>query len=262
MESEQQLIERAAAAVSACDWTIGECASLWCRAYARGRTDADFGALVGMSGDQIFQRRRVWETFGDVRENHPNIKHKHFYVALTWNDAAECLAWADEQDATVAEMKAWRRMQRGEDLSTEASDDELPGDRISEPARNFEPASDPHVERGGSAVQDRTTEQEARRAAPSMMATLGDDSTDEAYAPFRTGAATATKPRPEDDAGDGATRDAVLIRKTCVTVGKVILKTDDARQFVTELLAECWRAAPGDTADAIKLFIQDKPLCQ
>ena len=64
--SEEELISRAQMAVSQCNWVLGECAASWTQRYARGRTDADFGQMVGLSSDQIYQRRRVWETFGDV----------------------------------------------------------------------------------------------------------------------------------------------------------------------------------------------------
>ena len=118
--SEEQLVSRAIDAVSQCRWVVGECAAQWTQRYARGRTDADFGLLIGLSGDQIYQRRRVWEAFADVRAMFTQLKWSHFYAALTWEDAQDCLYWADENRATVAEMKAWRRAQRGEDLTAEA----------------------------------------------------------------------------------------------------------------------------------------------
>lgn len=117
LATEDQLITRAQQALSTCNWVIGECASEWTQRYAKGRTDADFGNLIGLSGDQVYQRRRVWQTYSDVRENYPRLKWSHFYVALTWDDAAECLQWANDMESTVAEMKAWRRAQHGEDLS-------------------------------------------------------------------------------------------------------------------------------------------------
>src|SRR5688572_12106145 len=118
-ESETELVARAQNAVSACNWTVGECAASWTKRFARGRTDADFATMVGLSPDQIYQRRRVAETFGDVRAEYPSLKWSHFYVGLNWDDAPECLQWADENEATVAEMKAWRRALRGEDLTEE-----------------------------------------------------------------------------------------------------------------------------------------------
>lgn len=123
--TEQDLIERAQNALNQCNWVIGECAAQWTKRYAKGRTDNDFGAKIGLSGDQVYQRRRVWESFSDVHAEYANVKWSHFYAALNWDDAAECLQWADEMQATVAEMKAWRRAQRGEDL-TEQADGEVP----------------------------------------------------------------------------------------------------------------------------------------
>jgi len=116
-ESEEILIERARGALSNCNWVIGECAARWTEKYAKGRTDADFGNQIGLSSDQIFQRRRVWENFHDVREEYPHLKWSHFYVSLNWEDSAECLSWAVENQATVAQMRAWRRSVHGEDLT-------------------------------------------------------------------------------------------------------------------------------------------------
>jgi len=118
-ETEAQLIARALSALSECRWTVGECASAWTTRYARGRTDADFANLVGLTADQIYQRRRVWESFAALRPEFPTLKWSHFYSALAWDDALECLQWAAGNEATVAEMKAWRRVQRGEDLMEE-----------------------------------------------------------------------------------------------------------------------------------------------
>jgi len=134
-ESEDELVDQARGAVSRCNWTVGECAAKWTRKYARGRTDGDFAALVGLSADQVYQRRRVWEAFGDVADEYPTLKWSHFYIALRWDDATECLQWAVENQATVAEMKAWRRVQRGEDETEAAPADPWVGD----PAIRFVP---------------------------------------------------------------------------------------------------------------------------
>jgi hypothetical protein len=122
-ETEDQLIHRAQQALSRCNWEIGECAAQWTTKFARGRTDGDFGALIGLSGDQVYQRRRVWETFSDVHDQYSQLKWSHFYAAINWDDSAECLQWANDMGATVAEMKAWRRAQRGEDLSQPAAEE-------------------------------------------------------------------------------------------------------------------------------------------
>lgn len=116
-QNEFELIAKAVIAMSDCNWIVGEAAAKWMRRFSRCRSDSDFGELVGMSGDQIFQRRRVWESFADVKQNFPSLKWSHFYVAITWHDAPEMLQWAEEQGATVAEMRAWRRAVHGIDLT-------------------------------------------------------------------------------------------------------------------------------------------------
>jgi hypothetical protein len=132
-KTEVGLIATARAAISDCNWTIGECAVLWCQQYARGRTDADFGAAIGLSGDKVYKCRRVFEAFDNgvsapVRNFFPKLKWSHFYAALTWDEAAahESLTWANHNEATVAELKAWHRIQTGEqdtDDSEEPEDD-------------------------------------------------------------------------------------------------------------------------------------------
>jgi hypothetical protein len=124
IETEEQLVSRAQEAVSLCRWVVGECASKWTQRYARGRTDGDFAALIGLTGDQVYQRRRVWESFATLRSEFPPLKWSHFYAALNWEDARSCLSWAAETDSTVAEMRAWRRAQRGEDLSIDSVEDD------------------------------------------------------------------------------------------------------------------------------------------
>ncbi|QDT65943.1 helix-turn-helix domain-containing protein [Calycomorphotria hydatis] len=126
--TEQELIETAQVAVSRCNWLVGECAAEWTKRYARGRTDADFARLVGLSSDQVYQRRRVWETFSDVFEEYASLRWSHFYVALNWDDAAECLQWAEENEATVADLRAWRRLSHGEEEEQEPPADAFAGD--------------------------------------------------------------------------------------------------------------------------------------
>ncbi len=81
-ETEELLISKAREAVSQCNWVVGECAANWTQRYARGRTDAEFGQMVGLSGDQIFQRRRVWEAFGNAHEKFPALKVWPFDMPL------------------------------------------------------------------------------------------------------------------------------------------------------------------------------------
>lgn len=200
-ESEQQLIERAQDALNQCNWVIGECAAQWTRRYAKGRTDCDFGAKIGLSGDQVFQRRRVWETFSDVRTEYGNVKWSHFYAALNWDDAAECLQWANEMQATIAEMKAWRRAQRGEDL-TEQGEEEAPFAESAveylSPTSGFvrDPEDESGTSRGSNGSRERSESSESSTVATAARGT----SSEEPYSPFgkdaRGSAPTATVDKP------------------------------------------------------------------
>jgi hypothetical protein len=111
-----------AAARSCCGdlWELGRLAAEWTQRHARGRTDADLARLIGddlVSADQVQQRRQVWERFAESRSQWPGLAWSHFYAALRWDDAADCLEWASALEATVAEMRAWRRVSHGEDAA-------------------------------------------------------------------------------------------------------------------------------------------------
>jgi hypothetical protein len=70
--------------------------------------------MVGMERQRVQERRQAYEMFGDVYRLRGNLKWTHFRLAMAWPDTEEFLGWAQENKATVAEMKAWRR---GEDLT-------------------------------------------------------------------------------------------------------------------------------------------------
>ena len=199
-ETEEQLVQRAQAAVSHCNWEVGLCAMNWTQKYARGRTDADFAAMVGLSADQVYQRRRVAEGFSDLQETFSSLKWSHYYSAVNWDDARECLQWADENQATVAEMKAWRRAIRGEDLTAEPAPDEFGGD----PAIMHLSGSPAEVREVGelepAGKTDTANGNEGDRAATVAAAARGTDGED--YAPFRSGAASPA-PGEQPAAGPG-----------------------------------------------------------
>lgn len=202
-ESEDQLISTARDAVSQCNWVVGECACKWTQKFARGRTDADFGQLVGLTGDQIYQRRRVWEAFGKSYQNFPGLKWSFFYVALNWDDAEDCLQWAQDSDATVAEMRAWRKAQKGEDLFAESSEGysewafplggidtaRVPLTAVVDPSQFVPSGQGPRA--GMVAAGER---------APAATMAVAARESGENYAPFRADAATAPV-AVRDDAG-------------------------------------------------------------
>ncbi|MCA9079186.1 MAG: hypothetical protein KDA58_01455 [Planctomycetaceae bacterium] len=212
-QTEDQLVARAQQALSSCNWTIGECAAEWTQRYSRGRTDADFGQLIGLSGDQVYQRRRVWETFADVYGEYSELKWSHFYVSLNWDDASECLQWANETEATVAEMKAWRRAQRGEDLSQPAEEEapfDLPSEFLTATSGTMREAGIDEFERGeGSAMALAGERGETAMSANRQVG--GDD-----YAPFGAGARGSAPGADERNPAEATTEQ--IIKRICSTL--------------------------------------------
>lgn len=193
-ETEEQLVSRAQEAISQSRWVVGECATRWTRRYARGRTDADFGALIGLTGDQVYQRRRVWETFHELQPQFTFIKWSHFYTVLNWDDARECLQWAEDTKSTVAEMKAWRRAVRGEDLTTDPLPEELEGSAVQFLPTETSWVQDPATFGSGPARNEnrepsRSEDDRNRLSAARQLGEGGEE-----YTPFRQGAAS---PAPE-----------------------------------------------------------------
>jgi hypothetical protein len=220
--TEQDLIRTAQLALSRCNWVVGKCAADWTQRYARGRTDSDFAQLVGLSADQVYQRRRVWETFGDVYADYPSLRWSHFYVSLTWDDAPECLQWSDENGATVAEMRAWRRALRGEDLS-EVADESALGDDPSMGRLTALPADvrEPWDEDGqgsGSRNERRESSDDDVPFVSGSVTSANRETTagDGDYAPFRKDAASPP-PKSSGDDESASERPAGQIAKRVIS---------------------------------------------
>jgi len=236
-ETEAELVAKAQRAVSHCNWIVGECAADWTKKHARGRTDADFAALVGLSADQVYQRRRVWETFGDVYEQYSSLKWSHFYLALNWSDAPECLQWAEENQATVAEMKAWRRAINGEDLTSEPEPDQWAGD----PTISFVP-SEPTAVRDPDSFASTGSRGSSPRKPPERggegSETVAAVAREGEYSPFRKDAAS---PAPADRGGDVAVAERPQLSAD-KQIKKVTLALERMNQALTaELLKDARR---------------------
>jgi hypothetical protein len=221
-ETEDQIIRIAQQAISQCRWVVGDCAARWTQRHAKGRTDHDFGVLVGLSGDQIYQRRRVWETFSDVRNQFPGLRWSHFYSALNWDDAADCLQWAEETQATVAEMKAWRRALRGEDLTAEPEATEIqPANVVNyvNDERSF--VQDPGDFGAGGPRRPPMPTGSGGESDPARLATLARelDPIGDNYAPFHAGAITppAGESTEKTPATEALTPDQ-LAKRLCSTI--------------------------------------------
>jgi hypothetical protein len=136
-ESEAALIQAAKQAITTCNWKVGEAASNWTAKWAKGRTDADFGAAVDLTGDQVGQRRRVWERWGEKLIPYRNLSWSHFAVSVAWEDADTYLEWAYANQATVSEMKAYRHARTANEFLPPAG--ERGGDPFVEAGPNDDP---------------------------------------------------------------------------------------------------------------------------
>lgn len=126
-KTEDELIAAAQNAISESMWITGEAAYDWRRFYARGRSLSDFAIWIdsrrAITGEEIERRIKVWTRFGKTRHLYLNLRWAHFFAALEWDDAEKNLSWADQNIATPAEMRAWRRACRGEDLTVDTETD-------------------------------------------------------------------------------------------------------------------------------------------
>jgi hypothetical protein len=226
--TEQDLIRTAQLALSRCNWVVGKCAADWTQRYARGRTDSDFAQLVGLSADQVYQRRRVWETFGDVYADYTSLRWSHFYVGLTWDDAPECLQWADENGATVAEMRAWRRALRGEDLSEVADesalgDDPSMGRLAALPADVREPRDDENDRSGTRSERQDTFDDDVPFVSGSVSSANRETAAgDGDYAPFRKDAGTPPPKSSSDDETAGERPAGQIAKRVISTLERVV----------------------------------------
>jgi hypothetical protein len=109
----RQLVEK----IDDCKWQVGRLAHDWTQRFAKGRTDAEFAELVGLSEDQVQRRRKVFSTYGDVSASMRKLSWTHFVAVLAWDDADEWLAVADENGWSVATMKRMRNIQQRTDNS-------------------------------------------------------------------------------------------------------------------------------------------------
>lgn len=119
-KAEQQFrrfVEEAHAILGPTRWEIGRIASEIKEVC--GKSDAEIGDAIGLSKDQVRQRRNVWDRFSAAYPS-TRLDWTHFREALSWDDADDALAWAEENQANVAEMRAWHRVQNGEDISKPA----------------------------------------------------------------------------------------------------------------------------------------------
>jgi hypothetical protein len=152
--------------VSTTNWEKGQIISQWRAALVEAGADVSeysddvWSRQVGQVTPQHVGRlRRVFERFGDVRDEYAGLYWSHFQAALDWDDAEMWLEGAVQKHWSIADMRA----QRAEVLGTpndgqsldEALNSEL--DEDAESLSGLPPALEPSLDlvRGHSADEER-----------------------------------------------------------------------------------------------------------
>lgn len=113
--SVEELKQEGHKVTTASNWTFGEIAS---RLVAEHNwTDQQVADEFGKSQQSVNYARRIFERFYQRAGKHVFV-WRDWMKVVAWSDADKCLDWAEEQEATFAEMAAWRRAQNGEDIKT------------------------------------------------------------------------------------------------------------------------------------------------
>lgn len=108
------------------NWRIGCYFREWCRGQAGVpdiRLAQKFSEEAGLMTKDVELRGRVWDRFQRgyrvVRHLH-RLRWAHYAAAIDWTDemARQMLTWANDKDATVAEMRAYHRALIGTDQET------------------------------------------------------------------------------------------------------------------------------------------------
>lgn len=114
VSSESQILEKALTAMHHASWVIGECAVEWCNLGGDHTIEA-FADHLDMTVRQVQERKAVFEKFGIAYKSCENLNWSHFRQAARWPDAVDFLEWAEDTNATVREMEAYRRVKLGLD---------------------------------------------------------------------------------------------------------------------------------------------------
>ncbi len=161
--------------VSTTNWEKGEIILSWRQALIDAEapvsdySDEAWSRRVGnVTPQHVGRLRRVYERFGNVREEYRGLFWSHFQAALDWEDAELWLEGAVQNDWSISEMRHKRWETRGalaeEEPTAEDASAEVPWDEDSEAedagevtTGTMETAHDPER---GEASADRSDDDE------------------------------------------------------------------------------------------------------
>lgn len=109
---ELTLIREAQKAISDTNWTLGRVADAWLTNFANGESLEKLAQILKTNHAWLVAYCRVWRRFANERAKFPHLRWVHFLMVEDFDDWQECLEWANEHQATVEEMFAWRMLQK------------------------------------------------------------------------------------------------------------------------------------------------------
>ena len=144
---------------------------------------------------------------------------------------AKRLQWAEENEATVAEMKAWRRALKGEDLTTEAEFDDWSGDPgVAFVPTEASPVLDPDSFDGSGEGGSRGSAADS----PELVSAVARDADGGAgggdYSPYRQGAAS---PPPKESGGVTA-----VVEKPLLSAEQMLKRAVTTLERINKALTE------------------------
>lgn len=95
--------------VSETNWHIGERATSWMRCAIPSQPLREFARQVGIAETHAWDCYCVFDQFGESRDRYPNLTWQHFSEAVDWDDASDCLQWANSCNASPNQMAAYHR---------------------------------------------------------------------------------------------------------------------------------------------------------
>jgi len=170
--------------VSTTNWEKGRIISQWREALelagepAAAFTDEAWSQLVGgVTSQHVGRLRRVFQRFGEVREQFNGLYWSHFQAAIDWEDAEMWLEGAIQNDWSVSQMrgKRWETLGRPGDAPTSEdvtlAAEELDGDApFDEASSSTESASAATSRTNVEAAEDDETDDEKDAAEDGELA--------------------------------------------------------------------------------------------
>lgn len=204
----------------------------------------------GVSPQHVGRLRRVYDRFGDIREQFPGLFWSHYQAVLDWDDAEMWLEGATQNDWSVAQM----RKQRSEALG-----------------ESTEPTMNDETDAGGDWDEDAASSEKAEQLSPDLVANsvdrlqepqspAGPDFGDEDDDVDRVSAATGER---DDDPLDDAAVDTLRPFENLPDLPEDLQDAFEAFKIcIVKYKTEQWHSVPMGSVlhalDALKQFAASK----